>query len=242
MKREYHKWYSPNLNRDMELLVFGHSGARVLLFPTRTGRFFDYENWRIIQSIRHYIDNGWLQVFTVDSIDTESFYCFWAHPTGRVNRHIEYENYILREVLPFTKLVNPNLHLMSVGCSMGAFHAMNIALKHPQWFGSIIALSGRYDLTLQVDHFQNLLSGYYDENVYYNMPSHYLPNLNEGDQLDLIRKMRIRIAIGREDPFYHNNRTFSHKLWDKGIWHDLYEWGGEAHRAKYWRQMLPMYL
>ena len=65
MNREYHKWFSPHLSREMELLVFGHAGARVLVFPTRTGRFFDYENWGLVESIRHKIENGWLQLFCV---------------------------------------------------------------------------------------------------------------------------------------------------------------------------------
>lgn len=51
MKREYHKWYSSNLEKEMELLVFGHSGAKVLFFPPRMGRFFDYENWRVIKAL-----------------------------------------------------------------------------------------------------------------------------------------------------------------------------------------------
>jgi len=75
MNREYHCWYSPRLGRNMELLVFGHTGARVLVFPTRCGRFFDYEDWGIANAIRQKIENGWLQLFCVESIDSESFYC-----------------------------------------------------------------------------------------------------------------------------------------------------------------------
>ena len=47
MKREYHRWYSHCMERDMELLVFGHGGAKVLVFPTRDGRFYEYESGRI---------------------------------------------------------------------------------------------------------------------------------------------------------------------------------------------------
>jgi len=83
----------------MELLVFGHAGARVLLFPTRTGRFFDYENWGVIESLRHHIEMGWIQIYALDSIDQESFYCFWAHPHGRIHRHSEFEEYVLNEVI-----------------------------------------------------------------------------------------------------------------------------------------------
>lgn len=48
MNREYHRWYNPRLNRDMELLIFGHGGAKVLVFPTRSGRFHEYEDLRIV--------------------------------------------------------------------------------------------------------------------------------------------------------------------------------------------------
>jgi esterase/lipase superfamily enzyme len=242
MKREYHKWFSPNLQREMEVLIYGHAGARVLLFPTRTARFYDYENWRIIQSLQHYIENGWLQVYALDSIDQESYYCFWAHPSGRIQRHVQYENYVLQEVLPLSYGINPNLCLMSVGCSMGAYHAMNIALRHPQWFAKVVALSGRFDLTLNVGMFQDLLSGHYDETVYHHMPSHYMGNMPAGDQLEHIRRLEITMVIGRQDPFYQNNRDFSSILWRKGISHAFHEWDGLAHKASYWRQMLPIYL
>jgi len=226
----------------MELLVYGHAGTRVLLFPTRTARFYDYENWNIIESIKHYIEDGCLQIYSLDSIDQESFYCFWAHPQGRIQRHIQYENYILNEVIPLTSIKNPNPFLMSVGCSMGAYHAMNIALKHPHLFGKLVALSGRYDLTLKLGMFDDLFSGYYSNTIYYNVPSHYIPNLPEGDQLQQIRKMKVTIVCGKEDVFLANNREFSETLKSKSIQHDFYEWDGMAHKAKYWRQMLPMYL
>jgi esterase/lipase superfamily enzyme len=242
MNREYHKWYSPNLQRDMELLVFGHAGARVLLFPTRTARFYDYENWNIIDSIKPYIENGWLQVYALDSVDQESFYCFWAHPEGRINRHIQYENYILNEVIPLSVEKNPNSFLVSVGCSMGAFHAVNIAFRHPHLFEKLVALSGRYDLTLKLGMFDDLFSGYYNNTIYYNVPSHYVPNLPDNQQLQQIRKMKVTLVCGREDVFFGNNKAFSEALWNKNIAHEFYEWDGMAHKAKYWSQMLPIYL
>jgi len=242
MNREYHKWYSPNLQRDMELLVFGHSGAKVLLFPTRTARFYDYENWNIIESIKPFIENGWIQVFALDSIDQESLYCFWSHPQGRIQRHLQYENYILNEVIPLMHQKNPDPFLMSVGCSMGAYHAINIAFRHPNLFGKLVALSGRYDLTIKLGMFDDLFSGYYNDTIYYNLPSHYVPNLPEEEQLHQIRKMKVTIACGKDDVFYANNKEFSETLWGKGITHDFHEWDGMAHQAKYWRQMLPIYL
>ncbi len=84
MNREHHKWYSPRLNRDMELLVFGHAGARVLIFPTSMGRYYEYEDRGMVANLADQIDNGWLQLYCVDSVDAESFYNNWAHPGGKI--------------------------------------------------------------------------------------------------------------------------------------------------------------
>src|SRR3954453_7824807 len=106
MKREYHKWCSFDLKKDMEMLVFGHSGTPVLFFPTRTARFYDYENWKVVDAIADKIDQGWLQLYCVNSIDLESFYCSCSHPSQRILRHMQYEKYIVEEVLPLIAAKN----------------------------------------------------------------------------------------------------------------------------------------
>ncbi|NJO02130.1 MAG: esterase family protein [Bacteroidia bacterium] len=242
MHREYHKWFSPHLQRDMELLIFGHNGARVLFFPPRIGRFYDYENWGVVEALRHPLEQGWLQLFCVDSVDQESFYCFWCQPRGRIERHLKYEQYIIQEVLPLTRQKNPNPFMMSVGCSLGAYHAINIAFRHPQYFGKVVGMSGRYDLTLSTGIFSNLLDGYYDEDVYFNTPCHYLPHVHDSYYLDELRRLDVTLVIGREDVFQENNQRLSQILWEKGIWHALHLWDGEAHKAYHWRKMVQLYL
>ncbi|WP_434149470.1 esterase family protein [Methylocaldum gracile subsp. desertum] len=242
MNREYHRWYSPRLNRDMELLVFGHAGAKVLVFPTRDGRFYEYEDLRIVQALAHKIEAGQLQLYCVDGLAHETFYCGWRHPADRVRHYIEFEDYILNEVLPFMAAKNPHPCVIAHGCSLGAFYAANIAFRHPQLFRKLSAFSGRYDLTLSVEHFGNLYDGYYDDNIYYNTPCHFLPNLGQGDQLNALRAMDIILVVGREDPFLENNRYLSRMLWEKGVWNHLSEWDGRAHQAHYWRKMAPLYV
>lgn len=242
MQREYHRWYSWRLGRDMELLVFGHAGAKVLVFPTRDGRFYEYENLRMVRSIAHKIEAGYLQLFCVDSVDHESFYCFWKHPAERIRYHIRFEEFLLNEVLPLMQRKNPHPCTIAHGCSLGAFHAANIAFRHPHLFQKLVAFSGRYDLTLQIESFNNLFDGYYDENIYFHTPTHFLPNLNCEWRLRHLRKMDIVLVIGREDPFLANNHHLSRILHDKGIPHRLYEWDGRAHRGYYWRRMAPLYL
>lgn len=242
MNREHHEWHSPNLQRNMELLVFGHAGARVIVFPTRVGRFFDYENWRIVAAIRHKIDAGQLQLFCVDSVDAESLYCNWAHPSERIKRHIQYEKYILEEVLPFTEHKNPNSYLIAHGCSLGAYHALNITLRNPTLFNKVVSFSGRYDTAANIGAYRDLFDGYHDENIYFHNPTQYLHNIHDSHLLDTLRALEIIITIGEDDVLLENNRKLSRDLWDKGIEHQFYVWGDEAHRARYWRQMAHMYL
>ena len=242
MNREYHRWHSPFIGREMELLVFGHAGARVIVFPTRDGRFFDYENWRMVAALHDKIVAGQIQLYCVDSIDRESLYADWAVPADRMKRHIDYENYILGEVAPFSATKNPDFTLVAHGCSLGAYHAMNIALRHPHRFGKVVALSGRYDLTESVGSFRGLFDGHYDDLVYFNNPSHFLPPLNDEAILRELRRLEIVFVIGKDDTFLQNNRDLSRTMTAKNIAHTFVEWNGEAHRARDWRRMVCRYL
>ena len=242
MHREYHKWFSPNLNRDMELLVFGHAGARVLVFPTRRGRFHEYEDLGLVAALAEQLENGWLQLFCVDSIDCESIYNRYISPSDRIRRHGQYEQYILNEVLPLSRLKNSQPFMISHGCSLGAYHAVNIALRHPQYFGKIVAFSGRYSLSEPVAEFRGLFDDYYDEEIYFHSPNHFLPNLDDGDVLNHLRRMNIVLTVGAEDPFIHSNLALSEALRTKNVTHELFRWDGRAHQASDWQKMVPLYL
>lgn len=235
MHREYHRWYSPRLQRDMELLIHGHAGARVLVFPTSQGRFYEYEDRGMVANLGDQIEAGHLQLYCVDSVDAESFYCRWAHPAGRIQRHMQYEAYILHEVLPLTQARNPNPFLMTHGCSFGAYHALNIALRHPYRFGRVLALSGKYDMS-------SFFDGYYDQNIYFHTPRHFIPNLHDPGLLAALRRLEIIMVIGRDDPNIEDNRAMSRDLWAKGIPHALREWDGWSHDWPYWARMVRHYI
>ncbi|HEY8897203.1 MAG TPA: alpha/beta hydrolase-fold protein [Niastella sp.] len=225
----------------MELLVFGHAGTSVLFFPTRTARFYDYENWKIVAALQDKIVQGQLQLFCVDSVDAESFYAP-VPPTAKISRHLQYERYILQEVLPLIMLRSNFTGLTAAGCSLGGYHAVNLAFKYPGYFNKVLAMSARFDLTLSAQTFPDLLNGYIDQNVYYNMPSMYMPNLTDATLLEKIRKLNISLVIGKEDPFFENNKHLSAVLTSKNISHTLYIWDDEAHRPYHWRKMVQLYL
>ncbi len=226
----------------MELLIFGHSGAKALVFPTREGRFYDYENWGLVGALAESIDRGALQLFCVDSVDHESFYCSCVSPQTRIARHVQYERYLLSEVLPLMRSRGYDPFLIAHGCSIGAYHAVNLALRNPGLFGKVVALSGRYDLTQAVGSFADLFSGYYDQEIYFQTPTHYLPQLADPGALHALRNTELILAIGEEDPFKASNEQLSRQLWHKAIPHTLSIWEGEAHRPRSWRPMVRCYL
>lgn len=242
MHRAHHDWFSPALGRRMELLVFGEGGARVLLFPTRRARFFDYENWGVLEALRPKVESGFLQLYCLDSIDAESLYCAAKHPAERIGRHLQYERYLLDEVVPLTQRLNPHPCLMAAGCSMGAYHAVNLAFRHPHLFGKVLGMSGRYDLTQPMAAFRDLFQGYVDEAVYLNTPNRFLPNLTDEYYLASLRRLEITLAVGEEDAFLADNQFLSQQLQAKGIGHQLHVWAAEAHAPPAWQRMVDLYL
>jgi esterase/lipase superfamily enzyme len=226
----------------MELLAFGHKGSKVLVFPTRQGRFYDYEDWGLIASLAPSIEAGHIQVFCVDSLDSESLYAQNIEPRARILRHIQYEQYILDQVVPYMLQSGPGTFLIAHGCSIGSYHAVNIALRHPGVFGKVVGLSGRYDLTRAVGPFRDLFDGYYDQDIYFHTPTHFLPQLNSADLLAAMRSMEIVLAVGETDPFRESTECLSQLLENKRIPHRLNIWEGEAHRPRYWQRMVKLYL
>ncbi len=73
MKRDYRRWHSPRLHREMELLIFGHAGAKVLMFPTRDGRFWEYEQLNIVASLADKVNDGHLQLYCIEGLAQETF-------------------------------------------------------------------------------------------------------------------------------------------------------------------------
>jgi esterase/lipase superfamily enzyme len=235
MHRSYHRWHSPTLGRDMELNVYGHEGAPVLVFPTSQGRFYEFEDRGMVGALGEQLERGWLQLICVDSVDAESWYCKWAHPSGRIWRHVQYEQYLLSEVVPFVRNFNANEFWMTLGCSFGAFHAVNLALRNPGLFRRTIGLSGRYDM-------RSFMDGYSDDNVYFNTPTDYTHNLHDPGQIELLRRLDIILAIGRDDPGLASNEQLAANLWRAGVGNALRIWDGWSHDWPYWEKMLRMYI
>jgi esterase/lipase superfamily enzyme len=236
MKREYHKWFSPSLGRDMEMLIFGHAGLPVLVFPTSCGRYFEFEDRGMVATKSDDIESGRLQVFCVDSVDEESWYNRNVPPRWRIARHVQYEEYLLREVLPLIRQLNQNPNLAALGCSFGGYHAVNIALRHPDIFTAFLSMSGAFDPS-------NFLSGYYDDDAYFHLPTHYLPNMSDPWYFDRYRRNTYVLATGVHDHCWNDNERMAAVFRNKGIPCRLDVWGDNAsHDWPWWQRMIQTYL
>ena len=236
MHREYHKWYSSRLGRDMELVIHGHTGLPVLVFPTSGGRFFEFEDRGLAHSLQGKIDAGQIQLYCVDSVDMESWYNRNASPRWRIDRHIQYEEYLLNEVLPLIRQKNWNPKLISLGCSFGGFHAANIAFRHPDLFTGMLSMSGAFDMS-------GFLRGYSDQDVYFNTPTQYLQNISDPWYFERYRRNTYILATGWDDQCLGSNQHLDRILSHKEIPHKLYIWDTyNSHDWPTWKQMLDQYL
>jgi len=239
MRREISEWWSPNLNKNMEIVAYGHYGTALLLFPSAAADYLEYERFYLIDSIVNYIDAGKFKVYSINSINSESWLNDSMHPRDKAIRHQQYNQYIVEEVVPFIyRDCDGEVPIITGGVSLGALHASNNYFRRPDVFDGTIAMSGIYDL-------KAYSKGYFDEDCYFNSPMDYLPNLEERFFLNQLRsKQHVHVLSGRgayEDP--DASIAFGKVLTSKAIPHEIDLWGHEwSHDWPTWRAMLPYVL
>jgi len=217
MKRENVKWKSPSLGKEMEMLIYGERGTPVLIFPSEEGDCYEWEQTGIVDSLIEQISEGYNQLFCVNSVLEESLLNKKVDPYVRISRQKQYENYICDEVISQIKKRNKNSHLLTAGANLGAYHALLYGLKHPTDIDKVIAISGCYDVKPYLD-------GFYDDNVYFNNPTDFIPNLNDQKLLKAIDAMDIRILTYDNDPQKGSSQRMSDTLWLKNLEHEFYIW------------------
>ena len=146
MNTQYLKEYSPALERDMECMVYGHSGRPVLYIPCQDGRFHDFGDFHMAETLAPWIESGQIIVFSVDTLDKETWSNKNGDPYWRARRHEQWMNYLTQEMAPFILNWTKQPGIISFGCSLGATHAANLYLRRPDLFNGMLALSGIYKI------------------------------------------------------------------------------------------------
>ncbi|MBR3294456.1 MAG: esterase family protein [Oscillospiraceae bacterium] len=234
MDIRYDKWYSTALGREMEIKSYGHAGKCVLYIPCQDGRFYDFENFGMLDAWRPFIEAGQAMVFAVDTIDTETWSYKNGNPYWRIRRHEDWVRYLCEEVVPYmhAKCDNRGAQsdgVMVFGASLGATHAANLYFRFPDLFDTVLALSGLYDAAYGFD-------GYMDEKVYLNSPINYIPNMApDHPYLEKYRRNRAVFCVGQgpwEIP--ESTRALERALRDKGIPAMVDYWGHDVQHDWCW--------
>ncbi|MEO2238536.1 alpha/beta hydrolase-fold protein [Dorea sp. YH-dor226] len=228
MNVQYFKQYSPSLNKDMECKVYGHAGRPVLFIPCQDGRFFDFENFHMTDTWEPWIESGEVMVFSIDTIDQETWSNKDGDPRWRIFRYEEWIRYITDEMVPFMRAMVNEYNgwtgepgVLVFGCSLGATHAANLYYRRPDLFDRLLALSGIYTSEYG-------FGSYMDDLVYQNSPVHYLPNLPlDHPYIPMYNAQKSVICVGQgawEIP--DSTRHLDAILKSKGIqtWVDYWGW------------------
>jgi esterase/lipase superfamily enzyme len=175
MEIRYDKWYSSSLGREMELKTYGERGKPVLYIPCQNGRFYDFENFKMLDAWAPFIEQGMVWVISVDTIDSETWSNKSGNPYLRIRRHEQWVQYLLKEVVPYIHSLQrargqAESGIMAFGCSLGATHAANLFFRRPDEFDGLLALSGIYTASYG-------FGDYMDDLVYLNSPVDYLAGM-----------------------------------------------------------------
>jgi len=240
MQRRTTAWYSPNLQMEMPLVAYGHAGYPLLMFPTAAADFLEYERFHLIGAIHHHIDSGRVRAYSINSVNRYSLLNDYASPAMKAELLTRYDRYVMDEVLPLIRndTGNPHAQPLTTGASLGAFLSANAYFRHPDQLRGVIAMSGSYDV-------RAYFHGYSDDNLYFNNPMQYLPNLNDDYFLPRLQHAdAIFILTGQgayEAP--ERSRQLSDILRARNIPHTLDIWGHDVdHDWPWWRKMLDYYL
>jgi esterase/lipase superfamily enzyme len=230
------------------VITYGHHGRPFLVFPSEQGRAWDFESNGMIEAVAPLVDAGRLKLYCVDSFDAAS----WSNESVAVERRAEahgvYESWVINQVVPF---INDDCggppegdrsEIATVGCSLGAFHAVLFALRRADLFPLAIGMSGNYDPSSWRGW------GERGDAAYFTNPLDFVPNLG-GNHLDWLRsRLSVLLVVGQgqwEDSTgsLPSTRHFAGVLSGKGLRCELDVWGHDIpHDWPSWRAQLAHHL
>lgn len=237
--KEVARWYSERLAREVGVVRWGVFGTPILLFPTAGGDAEEVERFRLIECLGPLLAQGRVKVFSCDSVAGREWtkreksprHCSWLQN--------QFDGFVYHELLPAIRrdCRSEDIEVVTAGASLGAFNALATLCRHPDAFKAAVCMSGTYDL-------ESFTGGEVSPDFYFSSPIHFLPQLREGEQLNLLRRRFILLATGEgrwEDPTH--TWRMADVLGGRGIPNRVDPWGPAFdHDWPTWRAMLPRYL
>lgn len=240
MEKRYFTDYSYYVGRDMTWHVHGSAGRIVIALPSQGDRCWDYENNGMVAALAPWIERGEIMLVCADGAD--DLICPQA---GRGSRSgslalESYYNYILRELMPMARRLNPAApeKMLITGCSLGGGMAADVFFRKPELFSGVIALSGWYRASL-------LLGDYTDDLTYQNSPAEFLLHLPADDpRRALYAESKIYLCCGQgggEETLLPQLDAMQAALEQQNIPAVIDRWGWDVNHDWYWWQKQIVY-
>lgn len=237
-------WVHGTAVGDQRVIAYGHYGPPVLVLASDSGRAHDFEANGMLGAVSDLVEDGKAKLYCVDSFESGSWRRSDLPLEQRAWEHLRFESFVVNDVVPliYRDCGGPQ-DLVLTGCSFGAFHSANFALRRADLFPRALCLSGSYDLSA-------LGWGERGDTFYFNNPLDYLVHLH-GDHLDWLRhRVHLTLVVGQgpwEDESASGSLPSTLRLAgllsEKEIPHQLDVWGHDAaHDWPWWRRQLAYHL
>jgi esterase/lipase superfamily enzyme len=163
---------------------------------------------------------------------------------ARAVRHEIYTRWLTSHVVPHIHSdTSPAAELITLGCSLGAYHAVHFSMQRADLAPLAIGLSGNYNVSTWGSW------GDRGDATYFANPADYVPNLN-GDHLNWLRgRLSILLVVGQGAWETHptgalpSTIEMARMLQEKGIRCELDLWGYEvSHEWEWWQRQLAHHL
>jgi esterase/lipase superfamily enzyme len=244
MERYHVDLDAPGFDRAGTVIRYGHWGRPVVVFPSERGRAWDFENNGMVEAVADLVDAGRVKLYCVDAFDEYTWSDTGIPLEARARRHGAYARWLLERVVPFIASDSPGAtDAVLTGCSLGAYHALQLALTRADLFPVALCLSGNYDPS------QWRAWGERGEAAYFTNPTDHVAHL-DGDHLAWLRsRLHVVLVVGEGAWETHptgalpSTRRMAELLAGKGIPHELDVWGPDsAHDWDWWRKQLAHHL
>ena len=209
----HHQLYAPAIGGNGNVVVHGHFGRPVLVFPSEGGSAWDFENNGMLGAVGELVEAGRAKIYCVDAFDS--------------GERWRYESWILDQVVPFIHhdLGGPQ-DILATGCSMGAFHSANFVLRRADLIPAAICLSGNYEFGVTGE-----VAGFHGDHLeWIRSRVSMLLVCGQGMWEDTTGALE-------------STKHLAHLLGEKGIRHELDLWGHDVpHDWPSWRAQIAHHL
>jgi len=243
MREQVVELHSPAIGAAGTVVAYGHYGRPVLVFPSERGQPRDFASNGMVGAVADLIDAGRVKLYCVDSHDGATWAARDVPLEERARRHGAYESWIVDQVVPHISADSGGAaDIATAGCSLGAYHALNFALKRADLFPLAMCFSGNYDPSAWHGW------GERGDQAYFNNPTDYVGHL-AGDHLHWLRtRLSVLLVCGQgqwEDTTgsLESTKRMAGMLAERGIRHELDLWGHDVpHDWPSWRRQFAHHL